>query len=159
VNDNETDFDEFDEEEQFADRVPDISDVERTANSAVERRLEYEKDQVLWLIPWRFRQAMVNRQIELAVRPQFKPSEATAAFRALLSAEDQNIAVAKIASARSESAELTMVGDIVQIRTELLNNAAFLEVLRSHAAYGNARSVCDDGQSESLETGESFDAS
>jgi hypothetical protein len=121
---------------------------------------ESQSDQThrpLWHIPEIYRQAMVNRQIELSIDNDSKAAEATAAFRALLSAEEQNLAEARIAAARPPVWELALVTDVSQLRSELLNNAVYLEFLRRDSAHSNAGAVCDDSQPRTLEGGQAPD--
>jgi hypothetical protein len=70
--------------------------------------------------PWpmpddRLREGLVNRQVFIGVNPKIPCREATAAFRALLTAESQNFAAEKIAAAIAPSTTVNLnVGILAQ---------------------------------------------
>lgn len=60
-----------------------------------ESRLVERAIRKAWPIPEDKKEALLNRQIAIATSESVKPAESTAAFRALLAAEGQNIGLTK----------------------------------------------------------------
>ena len=91
-----------------------------------------------WPIPPEKRAALVNRQIEIATDEDVKPRESTAAFRSIISAEQQNIAAEQKPKRRPRPQPTTTViieqvivpGDVEESRRRALEYARVLFAAR-----------------------------
>lgn len=132
-------------------KVPDIERPEIVESSVSEPLLKdppKSETNLVWKIVEQFRKAMISRQIQIAIEPKWKATEATAAFKAVLAASKQYASRRKkraAAAAQTIVDETALEAALAKLRTEMLNDVTYLDLLRNRAADGNAGPVRADG--------------
>ena len=71
----------------MSDDIPDTIETSGTRDT----RLIAKAIRQRWPIPDQYREAVIKRQINIAINPESKPRESTAAFKSILQAEGQNL--------------------------------------------------------------------
>ena len=104
----------------------------------------------LWPIPDQYRGPLINRQIAIAINPESTPQASTAAFRAILAAQEQSF----LASKTSENPNWQGgPGVVQQILLEMRSDEQYIKFCLDIAERTDAGLLCQDRQPGGLENG------
>lgn len=100
-----------------------------------------------WPIPEEFKDAIVKRQVAIAINKNSSAREASIAAKCVLEMERQNQADEHKQLDKTTPDQHAHTINVNQICDELLENAEFLEYQRTRAVQADAARLCTDGES------------